>query len=91
MTDWTDLCLEFNINILKDDVLKENQRQLTKWGIQTRSPFEWLTYLTEEVGELAQAVSEFEYRKGSVDDIYKEAIQVATLSLKIAEIVGVRR
>jgi len=62
-----------------------------KRGVQNVSPFEWMTYLVEEVGELAEAISEAEYRKGTFDDIYKEAIQVATLALKIAEITGVRK
>ena len=31
----------------------ENQRQLTKWGVQKRTLPEWMLYLTEEIGELA--------------------------------------
>ena len=73
------------IKMLMDHVQYENFRQIEKWGIQDRTSFEWLTYLTEEVGELAQAISEYEYRGASTDNIFKEAIQVATLSLKIAE------
>jgi NTP pyrophosphatase (non-canonical NTP hydrolase) len=64
---------------------KENQHQLTKWGVQTHSPFEWLTYTTEELGELAEAISEHYYRGAPKELIVKEAIQVATLALKIAE------
>lgn len=63
----------------------ENGHQLSKWGIQTHSPFEWLTYTTEELGELAQAISEHYYRGAPKELIVKEAIQVATLALKIAE------
>jgi NTP pyrophosphatase (non-canonical NTP hydrolase) len=74
-----------NLMTLQDMVIEENDRQLKKWGVQWRTPFEWITYLTEEVGELAQAVSENEYRNGKSDDVVKEAIQVATLALKIAE------
>ena len=66
-------------------IQNENERQLLKWGIQTHSPFEWLTYTTEELGELAQAISEHEYRDGTKEAVVKEAIQVATLALKIAE------
>jgi len=69
-------------------ILGEHLRQLTKWGIQTRTAFEWMTYLTEEVGELAKAISEVEYREGERAQIKKEAIQVATLALKIAEMMG---
>jgi len=73
------------IELLLQSVECENLRQVEKWGIQDRSSFEWLTYLTEEVGELAEAISEYEYRGATTEDIFKEAIQVATLALKIAE------
>jgi NTP pyrophosphatase (non-canonical NTP hydrolase) len=67
-------------------VQQENLRQIEKWGVQTHSPFEWLAYTTEELGELSQAISEHYYlRCGSRQDIVKEAIQTATLALKIAE------
>lgn len=66
---------------------EENKRQLREWGIQCRSPFEWLTYLVEEVGELAEAISESYYRDKNKISIRNEAIQAATLALKIAEMI----
>jgi NTP pyrophosphatase (non-canonical NTP hydrolase) len=66
-------------------VLDENLRQLEKWGIQDATPFEWLTYTTEELGEMARAIAEHSYRNGLQSDVVKEAIQTATLCLKIAE------
>jgi len=66
-------------------VAAENTNQLAKWGIQTRTPFEWLTYTVEELGELAQAISEYCYRGGQRKAVIDEAIHVATLALKIAE------
>jgi NTP pyrophosphatase (non-canonical NTP hydrolase) len=66
-------------------VYRENVSQLEKWGIQDHSPEEWLMYTTEELGELAQAIGEFKYRGGLVEPVVKEAIQTATLCLKIAE------
>jgi len=78
-----DKCLE--TPSLMPLVYHENLRQLEKWGVQTRSPFEWLTYTTEELGELACAISEYHYRGGNSQDVVKEAIQTATLALKIAE------
>ena len=76
--------------LLKDErvfemVMEENARQLEKWSIQDRWSFEWLAYVTEEVGELAKAISEYEYRGGLQSAVVKEAIQSATLLLKIAE------
>jgi len=68
-----------------DLVQMESQRQVMKWGIQDRTPFEWMTYITEEVGELAEAISEHAYRGGRADCVTREAIQTATLCLKVAE------
>jgi len=76
---------------------EENLRQINKWGIQDHSPFEWLVILMEEVGELSQAILTTEWGGEATDNIgerikvaniniaVKEAIQVATLALKIAE------
>ena len=66
-------------------VVAEHEHQIEKWGVQSKSPFEWMTNLTEEIGELAQAITEAEYNNGCLEDVRKEAIQVATLALKIAE------
>ena len=80
-----------SIEKLKELVLAEHSRQLNKWGVQERTSFEWMDYLTEELGELAEAISEKEYRSDDFSrpeytrNIVEEAIQVATLSLKIAE------
>lgn len=72
-------------NILFELVGLESENQILKWGIQDHEPSEWLMFLTEEIGELAKAIAENQYRNGNVKDIIHEAIQVATLSLKIAE------
>lgn len=66
-------------------VCHENMRQLEKWGVQDHDPFEWLGYATEELGEMAKAIGEFTYRGGLPEDVVTEAIQTATLCLKIAE------
>ena len=56
-----------------DKIQYEYWEQVNKWGIQKRTLFEWMVYLTEEVGELAQAIS--------------EAVQVAALACKIVAII----
>lgn len=66
-------------------IAEENHRQVEKWGIQEHSYPEWMTILTEEVGELAQAVNVQHFMGNNRKPIFKEAIQVATLALKIAE------
>lgn len=73
------------IEDLMDLVMKEHTKQLVKWGTQSCSGFEWLTYTAEELGELAEAISEHEYREGKRIKVVDEAIQLATLALKIAE------
>ena len=84
MKQYTDQLLKNNAWIIKK-VADENIAQVKKWGIQTHSAFEWLTYTAEELGSLAKAISEYEYRKRSKEKVVLEAIQVATLALKIAE------
>jgi len=79
-----DLCLK-GWTPLESMVLAENQRQLDKWGIQDHTPESWLMFTSEELGETAKAIGEFEYRGGLAEDVVKEAIQTATLCLKIAE------
>lgn len=68
-------------------VLQENTNQLEKWGYQDHDPFYWMVFLTEEMGELAAAIADKHWdRDGKTDgDVASEAIQVATLALKIAE------
>ena len=78
-----DLC--FDVLNPGKEVMTENRRQLDKWGVQNHSCFEWLAYTTEELGELSNAISEQYYRRGDREAVVKEAIQVATLALKIAE------
>lgn len=87
MKQFTDRCLKQDTWII-EKIQNENSFQLKKWGVQTHSAFEWLTYTTEELGELAKAIADYEYRNLTKDDaanVVKEAIQVATLALKIAE------
>lgn len=85
----TDLCFK-NFEELRALLYFEHLRQIKKWGIQKRLSFEWMTYLTEEVGELAQAISCSEYINGAPkvyrdSEVVKEAVKVATLALKIVE------
>jgi len=82
---WEDEQLIIGHQLFYGQIMEENIRQINKWGIQNRTPEEWMLYLTEEVGELAQAISEHKYRNGSREDIIKEATQVTTLAMKILE------
>ena len=79
-----DLCLK-GWTPLEGMILAENQRQLDKWGIQNHDSFTWLGFATEELGETSKAISEFYFRNGLAIDVVKEAIETATLMIKIAE------
>lgn len=70
---------------LCQEVLQEHERQIARWGVQSHTPAEWIMILAEEVGELAQAAWRAERPKGSPERVRREAIHVATLALKIAE------
>lgn len=63
----------------------EDVSQISKWGFQEHHIFEWLTILTEEMGELGKATLKYMYERGKKEEITKEAIQVATLAIKIAK------
>ena len=63
----------------------ENERQLEKWGVQDQDGFRWSNFLGEEYGEVCSAIAEHHFRDGSRTQVAAEAIQVATLALKIAE------
>lgn len=67
-----------------DLIRDEDKAQIKKWGYQLHTKFEWLAFLTEEVGELSAAMAEYHFRDGKSENISKEATQVATLALKIA-------
>ena len=60
-------------------IVAEDLKQRGIWGEQIHHSHRWLTILTEEVGELGKAILE-----ENPIDIEKEAVQVATLALKIA-------
>ena len=79
-----DLCLSL-LSVMIDDLREENKLQIQKWGVQDHEASEWMMFLTEEIGELAQAISEWQYRNGHERNVFNEAIQSATLALKIAE------
>lgn len=65
-------------------VLDERDRQDKKWGtidnFDNRSPHEWMTILTEEVGELAEAFLERDQ-----ENAIEEATHVAAVAVGILE------
>lgn len=84
MKKYKDLRLN-NKKILFNKIIEESVRQCEKHGIESVPAFQWMSYLTEEVGELAQAINDNYFCKQSKKNVIEESIQVATLALKIAE------
>lgn len=73
-------------------VIAERQRQIEKWGADSDNhPFEWMSILGEEYGELCEAVNETCFRNGTHPErggpqrIVEEAVQVAAVAVAIAE------
>lgn len=66
---------------------RENHAQIDKWGVQEHTAMEWYVILAEEAGELAKAMLEEHYDldHATPQAVVKEAIQTATLALKLAE------
>lgn len=85
MRAYKDQCLK-DLLALEKLVLNEHVRQINKWGVQEHTLFGWHAILSEEVGELATAILNRVYGGVMEKDIKQEAISVATLALKIAEI-----
>lgn len=74
-----------------DLIAAEDVAQREKWGDQTHSIYKWVLILSEEVGELSKAVLESYHSDLCLRDIVKEAVQVATVALKIAWMASKRK
>jgi NTP pyrophosphatase (non-canonical NTP hydrolase) len=57
-----------------DDIRRERERQIMKWGEQDRTDLYWLAILVEEVGEVGRALVE-----GNAYQMKKELVQVAAV------------
>ena len=73
-------------------VVAERKRQDDKFGDQSGNhPFEWISILGEEQGELCEAVNETYFQngvhpeRGGKDKMLKEAIHVAAVAVAFAE------
>ena len=81
------------IDYVISGVQKELSRQNSLWGDRSKNhPFEWMSILGEEFGELCEAVNETYFAKarhperGGYDNIFKEAIQIAAVAMQIAAV-----
>ncbi len=72
------------------EIILERKRQDAKWGEQNHSPHVWLTILTEEVGEFAQATLAANFgtarlQPTALEDMRREVIHIAAVAVAIAE------
>jgi NTP pyrophosphatase (non-canonical NTP hydrolase) len=67
----------------------ERDRQNKLWGLQRHSLGKWLGILTEEFGEVGQAINRIHFpddaKPTDADDLYKELIHVAAVASAMAE------
>lgn len=76
------------------EVAHERIKQLDKWGQQDCTDFEWISILTEEVGEAAKEANDFNFKK--IDDptalprLRKELIQIAAVAVAHVEAIDRR-
>lgn len=67
-----------------EDVKREMDRQIAKWGVQMHKPVVWNLILGEEVGEVAKAVLEADFQGRlytTYDNYRKELVQVAAVAI----------
>ena len=83
-TQLTDQCLT-KLPKLVDLVLEKHEYQIKKWGVRTCTSFEWGQHLCGATRILSETILEHRHRDGSTCAVVDEAIQTATLCLKIAE------
>ncbi|TWP23508.1 hypothetical protein ETU10_07230 [Apibacter muscae] len=74
-----------------DEISQERNQQNKKWGEQNHNPIEWISILTEEVGEVAKEAvdahfsQDFHIKTSCLDKYRKELIQVAAVVVAMAE------
>lgn len=81
-----------NMNAAIEKVVSERMRQIQLWGeYSDNHPFEWMSILGEEFGELCEVVNETYFKNGvhpefgGQNKIIEEATQVAAVAISIIE------
>ena len=68
-----------------DEILIERHRQDEKWGEQNHDDYRWLAIITEEVGELAQAILHDEFGGHAAGTTRAELTHVAAVAIQWLE------
>jgi NTP pyrophosphatase (non-canonical NTP hydrolase) len=79
MSDYYEFSKEVSLEIAR----AEDKFGATRWPITNLS--QWAVVLGEEMGEVCQAINEYEFGDWEPDRIRKEAVQVAAMAFKVYE------
>lgn len=60
---------------------QERDRQNAKWGVQNHDDYRWLAILSEEVGELAEAMLHTEFGGPASGEEQTELVHVAAVAV----------
>lgn len=68
-------------------IIKEQERQVKKWGLQNHHPHHYHTILVEEVGEVAEAIlkTESEGKTKTWNDVITELVEVQAVAQSMIE------
>ena len=80
--------IDFNTKMLKfAPILTEQVRQLSKWGMQNHDPSFWHLILSEEMGEVAEAILKTvgEGHTKNWHDVIEELVQVQAVAQSMIE------
>ena len=66
-------------------VLAERERQDAKWGEQNHADEWWLAILTEEVGELSEAILHARFGGPAAENVEEELVHVAAVAFQWIE------
>lgn len=79
-----------NENVI-NDVCAERARQDAQWGNQSEhNDFVWNAILTEEIGEVSQAVLHQKFGGPAKNTLYEELTQVAAVAIAWMEAINKR-
>ena len=80
--DATDIIADVRYSGVWGEVARERDRQDARWGEQNHDDYRWLAILTEEMGELAQAILHDEYGGKHAGTMREELVQVAAVAIQ---------
>jgi len=74
-------------NKLTEMLFAERNRQINKFGVQEWDSHKWNSILTEEVGEFAQSIIDYDSNESaeSLDHVIEEITQVSMVAINILD------